>query len=104
MKEFYKFISTEIERVSNERFEKWSKFLGRKMLFGLVAMMLLVGSFILAIGLALAFGSVDLMKALGSDLWTGLCTSIVALFGTATAGNVMEHKEKTKQQLSTTNP
>jgi hypothetical protein len=45
---------------------RWQTFLGRKMFLGLVAMLLLNGSFAVAVALAAYFGSPELMKALGA--------------------------------------
>lgn len=86
--------------INIDRFKRWTGFLGRKMFLCLISMLLLTFSFIGITLLALCFGSAELMKALGSELWTGYCVALGGLFGAGVTSNVFEHKEKTKREIS----
>lgn len=97
-------ISDRIEKANTARFNRWSSFLGRKMFLGLVAMLLLTFAFMGALTCALLWGGVEAMKALGTELWTGFCMTLGALFGAAAGTNVMEHNAKAKVQVAQAAP
>lgn len=101
---FFSSISEGFERSNRERFVRWSAFLGRKMFMGLVAMLLLTGAFMILTMGALLVAGVDAMKALGTELWTGYCMTLGALFGAATATNVLEHQAKAKVDIAKATP
>lgn len=97
-----KSIMEYFDKVSAERFGRWTSFLNRKMFFCLVALVMLTAVYLTAILLTLWIGGVDAMKGLGTELWSGFCLLYGSIVGTAVGGNVMEHREKTKRR--TANP
>lgn len=97
-------IALHFENSNRDRFNRWSKFLGRKMFLGLITMVLLTGAFMaLALG-ALAMSGVEAMKALGSDLWTGYCLALTGTFTAAAGTNVLEHNSKAKVKIAQAAP
>lgn len=79
----------------------WRDFLGRKVLLCLTVSVILTVSFGAAVLITLIRGTPSDAQALIREMWTPLCTALVALFTAATAGNVMEHRERTKQGSGT---
>ena len=78
----------------------WRDFLGRKLVLCLAMAGMLMLTFFAAVLLSLVKGDDHAAKAMAQDMWTPFCTAIVTLAGAATAGNVMEHRERTKQGLT----
>ncbi len=93
-------LSAHLERTNDSRFNRWAKFLGRKMFLCLVAMLLLTLAFLTALICALIWGGVEAMKALGSELWTAYVTAICGLYGTGVTGNAFEHSATAKVKIA----
>lgn len=96
-----KSLFSHMENSSIQRFNRWTGFLNRKMFYCLVMSLLVTGSYMTMTLLALWIGGVPAMQALGAGLWTEYCLTIGGITGVAVGGNVMEHKEKTKQRIGT---
>lgn len=97
-------LSNVFEQANVGRFDRWSKFLGRKMFLGLVTMIILTTTFLTMLILVLAYKDGDAMKALGSELWTGYCMLLGTVFGAAAGTNVMEHNASAKVKIAQAAP
>ncbi len=93
-------LALHFETANTGRFNRWSKFLGRKMFLCLVAMLLLTLAFLTALLCALVWGGVEAMKALGSDLWTGFVGGLAGLYATGVTGNAFEHNATAKVKIA----
>jgi uncharacterized membrane protein (DUF485 family) len=88
-----------MENASVQRFNRWTAFLNRKMFFCLIMAMTVTVAYMAMTLLSLWLGGVAAMQALGTGLWTEYCITIGSITGIAVGGNVMEHREKTRQRV-----
>ena len=89
-----------MEKRGGQRFERWSKFLGRKTFLGMLTGFAFQGSWMGFLILSGIMESWD--KALGTFERTvePVGWILAAIYGAATATNVLEHREKAKVAIA----
>lgn len=97
-------LSDAMEASNVGRFNRWSKFMGRKMFLGLVTMLLVTVCFITVLMTALFFGDVKTMTTIAGDFWNWYCGTMVTLFGAAAGTNVAEHSMNAKVAIANGSP